>query len=83
VTISGEAKKFTVHQLFARKNGRESLLVFRLPSFRALKFRLNEVKIAIRQLGSPLHIRVDPIILRPHMDKGRDVVKDGLVAESV
>lgn len=35
----------------------ESSLVFKLPSFRALKFRLNDVKIAIYQLCPPLHIR--------------------------
>ena len=57
VTISGDAKKFTDHQPFVRKDGRESLLVFKLPSFRALKFRLKEVKIAIYQLCAPLYAR--------------------------
>jgi hypothetical protein len=50
VTISGDAKKFTSTSA-VRTGGWywESLLVFKLPSFRALKFRLNEVKIAIYQ----------------------------------
>jgi hypothetical protein len=60
VTISGEAKKFTDPLAFHTAwCNHESLLVFKLPSFRALKFRLNDVKIALYQLHDPL--------LRPYL----------------